>query len=174
MRLNFNYIEEKAEEILRKNNLFEPGFDIKKLAKKLGIILKSEDLGDDVSGFFVMTEDGVPVITYKKGEVDNRFRFTVAHEIGHYTLHAKEQPVFVDRKPVMLFRNTASSTGEVLKEREANAFAAALLMPKTLIVQEINSAPDYIDEAITYLAKRFGVSEQAMSFRLSNLGYGIG
>lgn len=174
MRLNFNYIEEKAEEILRVNNLFEPDFNIKNLCENLGIILKEDDLSDDVSGFFVMTSDNVPVITYKKGEPENRMRFTVAHEIGHFTLHGKDQPIFVDRKPVMLFRNTASSTGEVLKEREANAFAAALLMPKDLLIQEINNAPDYIDEAIVYLAKSFGVSEQAMSFRLSNLGYGIG
>lgn len=74
-----------------------------------------------------------------------------------------------------MYRNNASSTGEVLIEREANAFAAAILMPKELIAQEINKLLDGDAlEIITKLSKKFGVSEQAMSFRLSNLGYYIG
>lgn len=172
MRSNFNYIEEKAEELLLKHNMFEPNFDIKKLSKKIGISLTEEKLGDDVSGFFVMV-DTKPVITYRKGENKNRSRFTIAHELGHYVLHSKEQPIFIDKKPKMMFRNAASSTGEMLKEREANAFAAALLMPKKLIIDEVNVVSDYIEDAIKSLSDKFGVSEQAMSFRLSNLGYGI-
>ncbi|WP_051199920.1 ImmA/IrrE family metallo-endopeptidase [Flavobacterium subsaxonicum] len=173
MKSNFNYIEEKAEEILYKFDLFKPGFDIKKLSKKMGVTINEEDLGDDVSGFFVMV-GGNPAITYKKGDNKNRYRFTIAHELGHFILHSKDQPIFIDKKPTMMFRNSASSTGEILKEREANAFAAALLMPKKLIIDEINNAPNHIEDAISYLSEQFGVSVQAMSFRLSNLGYGIG
>lgn len=172
MKLNFNYIEEKAEVILRQFKMYEPGYDIKKLAKSLKIILTFEDLNDEVAGFFVMTNTQ-PVITVNKSNAVTRKRFTIAHEIGHFILHSKDQPIFVDKAPSMMYRNTASSTGEIFREREANAFAAALLMPKSLLEEEIINAPSDISDAISFLADKFKVSENAMSFRLSNLGYGI-
>lgn len=172
MRPNFNYLEEKAERLLVCYNLFKPNFDIKKLAKLLKINLKEEYLGDDVSGFFVLT-DTDSIITSNKNDGKERKRFTIAHEIGHFILHSKEQPIFIDKTPQVMFRNSSSSTGEDFKEREANAFAASLLMPKKLIEHEILNTPNDFDLAIIYLAKKFGVSQQAMTFRLSNLGYGI-
>lgn len=172
MKLNFSYIEENAANLLKKHNLFEPGFSVKKLAKALKIKIQEEILGDDVAGFLVMT-DSHAVITVNQSNYKTRKRFTVAHEIGHLILHSKEQPVFIDKAPRVMFRNEASSTGEILKEREANAFAASLLMPKELLVNEIDNAPNDINDAIKFLANKFKVSENAMSFRLSNLGYGI-
>ena len=73
-----------------------------------------------------------------------------------------------------LFRNSDSSTGEILQEREANAFAAALLMPKYLVKEEIedlNLSFDQDDKSVEQLAKKFKVSSQSMMFRLSNLNY---
>jgi len=172
MKPNFNYIEEKAVNLLKENKLFKPNFDILRLTERLGIKLESKRLGDDVSGFFVMSE-GQKVITYNSANIPNRQRFTIAHEIGHYIFHSKEQPIFIDKSPKVLFRNSASSTGEDYREREANAFAAALLMPKELLEEQILKSPSEINKAITFLANKFGVSENAMSFRLSNLGYGI-
>lgn len=172
MKPNFNYIEEKAGDILKHYNYFEPGFDIKKLTKELGIELQSDDLGDEVAGFIVMTDDN-SIITVNRTNPPVRRRFTTAHEIGHFILHAKDQPIFIDKTPRMMYRNSASSTGEDFKEKEANAFAAALLMPKELIELELQNAPYDISKAISYMAERFRVSENAMSFRLSNIGYGI-
>lgn len=172
MRLNFSYIEEKARNLLIENDCYEPGFDIKKLAKNLNIKVHEEILGDDVAGFFVMT-DRQPVVTINKKNIPTRRRFSTAHEIGHFILHAKEQPFFIDKTPRVMFRNSASATGEDLKEREANAFAAALLMPKDLLEDAILDAPHDIADAIKALADDFKVSQNAMSFRLSNLGYGI-
>jgi Zn-dependent peptidase ImmA (M78 family) len=154
--------------------MFYANFDIEKLAIKMGIQIFEKKLSDDVAGFFVMSHD-IPVITYKSDPLnDSRTRFTIAHEIGHYILHSKDQLIFIDKSPKVMYRNTASSSGEILKEREANAFAAALLMPKDLLIAEINEAPNYIDEAIKHLSDTFGVSQQAMTFRLSNIGYDIG
>ena len=172
---SYKYIEERAEAILIEKELFVANFDIKLLAENLKIQLIEKDLNDEVSGFFVITNNK-PVITYKSDSSNpNRTRFTIAHEIGHYILHSKDQPIFIDKTPQVMYRNIASTTGEILREREANAFAAALLMPKELLVQEINNAPiTYVDDTIHYLSERFGVSHQAMSFRLSNLGYDVG
>ncbi len=169
-----SYIEEKTESLLKEYNFFKAGFNIESLCKKLGINVIAENFNDDISGLFVAS-DKMPIISYNKNEKDNqnRVRFTIAHELGHYILHSKEQPIFIDKQPKVMYRNANSTTGELHKEREANAFAASLLMPRQLIRDEINTAPNSSDDAIEYLAKRFKVSEQAMSYRLANLGYDI-
>ncbi|WP_460881211.1 ImmA/IrrE family metallo-endopeptidase [Pontibacter rugosus] len=76
-----------------------------------------------------------------------RQRFTIAHELGHFVLHQKYSELFIDKeKP--LFRNQESSTGEHKREKEANAFAAAILMPQFLIFQEATKIGiKFIDEA---------------------------
>jgi Zn-dependent peptidase ImmA (M78 family) len=51
-------------------------------------------------------------------------------------------------------------------ERNANQFAADLLMPKSLLQRDVSEHG--LD--VTLLAKRYGVSPQALWFRLLNLG----
>ena len=99
-----------------------------------------------------------------------RQRFTIAHEISHYLLHMKKNQksqLFIDRH--LTFRRGGYFSGE---EIEANQLGAALLMPRTLVQQELRKNDLDLDdeEAITFLAKRFHVSTAAMSNRLSNLG----
>ena len=79
--------------------------------------------------------------------------------------------VHVDKEFSMLMRNSVSTTGSDEMEIEANFFAAELLMPATLITEELEGAPIDIDEeaAIDALAKRFKVSQSAMRVRLGNL-----
>ncbi|MES2863008.1 MAG: ImmA/IrrE family metallo-endopeptidase [Bacteroidota bacterium] len=171
------YIEDKAEEILTNNNFLFAGFDIEKLVESMGVKLIDKEFDDDISGLFFIKE-GIPVITYNSKESKKRIRFTIAHELGHYVLHSIDQKIFLDRKPQkVLYRNSVSSSGESLKEREANSFAAALLMPKSLIDEkilraEIDELGD-LDVFIENMASVFKVSTQAMTFRLSNLGYDI-
>jgi Zn-dependent peptidase ImmA (M78 family) len=162
------YIEEKAEDLLNKLKFNKLPINPELCAKKLNIRVEDSELEDDISGIFVVEHDESYII-YNRSESHVRQRFTIAHELGHFILH-KSSGVFVDRKPKALYRNSASSTGEVLKEREANAFAAALLMPKSLIDREIKKISD-TEEIVDKLAELFEVSKLAMSFRLSNLGY---
>lgn len=171
--MTYQYIEEQTEGLLKKHNLFHPGFDIKKLIKKLSITLIAATFTDDVSGYFVIN-DGQPVISYDVHASKTRMRFTMAHELGHFILHSKTQAIFVDKTPKVFFRNSASASGEVLKEREANAFAAALLMPKLLVLEQLKHVEADAIKAVDALAEAFKVSSQAMSFRLSNLGYDVG
>ena len=56
---------------------------------------------------------------------------------------------------------------ERLREREANRFAAELLMPEWLVAGEVDRhGPDPVA-----LAPLFAVSDLAMGFRLVNLGH---
>lgn len=162
------YIEEKAEKLLSDLKINSLPINPELCARQLKVIVEDSALDDDISGIFLAEEDNYYII-YNRFESAQRQRFTIAHELGHYILH-KNSGVFVDRKQKTLFRNAASTTGEVLKEREANAFAAALLMPKFLVEREIRQITDF-DNIVESLAEKFEVSKSAMSFRLSNLGY---
>lgn len=171
--MTYKYIEDQADSLLQKYNLYHPGFNIEELIKNLDIILLPATFADDVSGYFVIN-NGQPVISYDLTATPQRMRFTIAHELGHFILHSKTQAIFVDKTPKVFFRNSASASGEVLKEREANAFAAALLMPKLLVIEELKHVEVDAVKAVNALAEAFKVSSQAMSFRLSNLGYDVG
>ncbi len=173
MNYSYSYIEQKAEEVLMENDFFYIGFDVKKFAKKLKIEVLPKELDDDVAGLFVRI-DGRPIISYNQNQKNkSRERFTIAHELGHFFLHSNKN-VFVDKNPKVMFRNNASSSGEQLQEKEANHFAAALLMPNKLIKIEIDRIPNDTLNPIKHLSEQFKVSEQAMTFRLANLGYDIG
>jgi Zn-dependent peptidase ImmA (M78 family) len=79
--------------------------------------------------------------------------------------------MFVDRFVRVNWRNGESDREEV----EANAFAAELLMPRRLMQEEIERAVAKAGtvtpkQLVTQLAKRFHVSAEAMSYRLTNLG----
>jgi Zn-dependent peptidase ImmA (M78 family) len=167
----FNYIEEKSLKILNEFDLLKYPINVNKLAKKLGVGVEASNFNDEVSGLFVIKDDK-PFIAYNLNQNKKRRRFTIAHELGHYILHSKSKSLFIDKNKSVMYRNSESSTGEILKEREANAFAAALLMPIPLIASEIKNLKG--DDIVEELAKKFNVSTQAMSFRLSNLGYDFG
>lgn len=83
-----------------------------------------------------------------KGD-EGRARFTAAHELGHWVMHAN-QPLrrVALRQRVAPFRRA---------EPQANRFAAALLMPFPLIKP---------DDTPLDLMLRFGVSHEAAEVRL--------
>jgi Zn-dependent peptidase ImmA (M78 family) len=79
---------------------------------------------------------------------------------------------FLRRRDARQRKDGYSSGGIDYEEVEANQLGAALLMPRSLVQQEIKKSDLDLDddEAITFLTKRFHVSTAAMSNRLSNLG----
>lgn len=165
-------IENRASSILSEFNITKAPVDIKAIVLKKGITIKPYDLGENVSGMLVIKGDE-GIISYNPTESIVRQRFTMAHELGHFILHKKTQDVFVDKQFQVHFRNENSATGQDNQELEANSFAAAILMPKDLLLTEIKKHDfDLGDEfAMKELAKLFNVSLQAMTFRMVNLGF---
>lgn len=152
------------------------GIDVVRVADRLGIELMIYDFGEDVSG--VLLRDGNKAkIGYAINNGKRRQRFTIAHELGHYVLNHQRRGVFVDtpEKYFTFFRDLKSSTGEDFQEREANAFAAALLMPRELLIEAAKAiyhsgiTRDEEFDIVTMLADKFNVSKLAMSIRLTNL-----
>lgn len=74
-----------------------------------------------------------------------RRRFNVAHELGHLVLHPEARP------------------GDSQHEREAHLFAAELLMPEEMLIDELPPKPDVA--ALVHLQRRWGVSVSALCFR---------
>lgn len=163
--------EAEAKALLESAGITSVPVDVVEIALSLGLFVAPVELGSDVSGMLVMHEVG-GAIGYNPNHAPARQRFTIAHEIGHYILHRDEAPLFIDKQYSVVFRNDRSSTGEDRREREANAFASALLMPD----DQLRSAAAKVgfdladDAALTSLARRFGVSKQALSYRLAALG----
>jgi Zn-dependent peptidase ImmA (M78 family) len=119
----------------------KPPVDVHLIAKRLGLKLIQEQLGEDISGLYISKGDST-VIAVQKSDHPNRKRFTIAHEIAHFCLRHQFEPgehVHVDRGHLITPRNSRSSTGIDLKEIEANQFAACLLMPSRLLLDRIKA-----------------------------------
>lgn len=96
-------------------------------------------------------------VSLRGGGNEARRRFSIAHEIGHFMLH-----------PGRARHERGGPVSEAMRvqEREADAFAAELLMPEHLVRRA--ALEDGADAR--RLADRFEVSVAAMSLRLRRLG----
>lgn len=162
-------IKQEVSRLLDASELNHPPIDVIRIVKKLGIEFRREPFDADVSGLLFRGEKrtiiGVNALHHR-----NRQRFTTAHEIGHYILHKFD--IHVDKGFQMVLRDKKSSGATDSLEIEANQFAAELLMPERMIrCDAVKYLRDFEnDEGLSEIATRYGVSAQAMAFRLANLG----
>src|SRR6266516_5935935 len=105
--------------------------DVQAIIQAHNIAIRRQPLEEAVSGMLVVKE-GYAIIGVNESHYPNRQRFTLAHELGHFLLHGDSASVFIDASPVF-FRDETSSEGSKLQEIEANAFAAELLMPESML-----------------------------------------
>ncbi len=101
-----------------------------------------------------------------------RRRFSAAHELGHAVLHRESMGRYrADSQKTMLETDEAT---DVL-EREANRFAAELLMPEAVLrarAEELRSEHGVCPPGVLAyrLAAELLVSREAIRYRLKNLG----
>jgi len=150
-----------------------PPVPVIELAEKLGAKIKKEAFvgKGDVSG--MLFRDGShAIIGVNANHARTRQRFTIAHEIGHLLLHEGKE-VHLDRNFAIrvILRDSTSSDASRKEEIEANRFAAELLMPFDMLIEDIEKNPIDVEDqsAIKHLAKKYAVSSQAMTFRVLNL-----
>ena len=110
----------------------------------------------EVSGMLL---PGEREIWLNSSESPARRRFTLAHELGHWVCQVQEGR----RKPVFCRSDDVGVEEGRALEREANVFAAELLMPEDT-VREVWSGE------IAASAARLGVSAQAMHWRAYTFG----
>jgi predicted transcriptional regulator len=160
-----------AERLVEKMGIAEPPVDPMEIARRLGLHVGEKDLGQGISGVLINNGPSEVYIVVSAGDRHVRKRFTVAHEIGHQQLGhlVGGEHVHVDKTRQVLFRGPRAAEGVDIQEIEANTYAASLLMP-TKLLQKAVADRRLLDEDVEDLAKRFDVSAQAMTFRLTHLG----
>ncbi|MFN8552534.1 MAG: ImmA/IrrE family metallo-endopeptidase [Candidatus Obscuribacterales bacterium] len=143
--------------------------DLHRIFEHYKISVRKHDLEESVSGMLVI-KGGHAVVGINESHHPNRQRFTMAHELGHFLLHAEETKVFVDSSPVF-FRDATASEGISTAEIEANNFAAEILMPEKFIREQVKKHPidAFDDVSVRRLASKLQVSVQALTIRLTNL-----
>lgn len=137
------------------------------LAHDLGLkAYTSKSLGADVSGLIKRDakkggSSGYAIFV-NDTQAKVRQRFTMAHEIAHFILHRSYIGDGIVEDALLRAEGFTNSL-----ERQANAMAADILMPRGLI----SDAQDRGIVEIPALASYFNVSRDAMSFRLIGRPY---
>jgi Zn-dependent peptidase ImmA (M78 family) len=144
--------------------------NVQAIANHKGVKVVVQALDEGTSGVIVIKNNHA-VIGVNQDHHPNRQRFSIAHELGHYLPHRTESNIFIDTT-YTFYRDDNSTSGIDEREIAANTFAAELLMPHSLLKSYVDdNQVDVHDEvAIRRLARRFSVSEQALTIRLINLG----
>jgi len=129
------------------------------------------ELEDNLVSGATLFEKGAFTVIVNTNKSANRQHFTLAHELGHYFLHKDilrsdggliDQDQQLDATKI-LYR--LDDKGYEKLEREANRFAASLIMPRRLVIDAWNAT-----HTIEDCARIFQVSTIAMSIRLDELG----
>ena len=161
LEINDRHPESAAQEVLGRCGIAQPPIKMGAVTKACGVRVLGWDFDEAVSGLLVDLDSG-PAIGFNRNHARNRRRFSVAHELGHLLLRHHEH-FHVD------LTDAPSQIGEPpgydwKDEREANRFAAELLMPAHLVEKAYSEQSD-----VQTLARLFVVSTQAMGFRVGNL-----
>jgi hypothetical protein len=169
-------IEQMAQETLRFAGAVSIPVDLNRVVGAYNATLRYEELEPQVSGALIAKGSEYHLIV-NSGHHTNRQRFTIAHELGHLRLHhGNDDRLFIDTE-MRIYQRVGQaaqyiapdSTTTPREEREANMFAAALLMPAPMLQHAALQHNLWDEVDVATLARMFAVSEQAMSIRLLQL-----
>ena len=169
--------EKEAIRLLEKHGITEAPVRVEDIALGEGAQIARHRFAGHESGF-ILRDEGLTIIGVNTQTSRRRQRFTVAHELGHLILH-HGKPLIVDHSVRVNFRDDISSMATDLEEIEANAFAAALLMPPSLLFNHLKEYATKIaqtdtalnrEDLVAQMAREFDVSTEAMGYRLINIG----
>lgn len=130
-----------------------------KLARALGVSVFDAQLGDDTWGMIVGSDKGADIYL-DRDQPHVRYRFSCAHELGHYVDHQS------DLEPGTGFADKRSESGRGNPEEVfANEFGASVLMPEPYFREAAA-----VDDSSVALANMFQVSLMAAALRKHHLG----
>jgi Zn-dependent peptidase ImmA (M78 family) len=127
-----------------------PVVDLTGWIERAGGVVLRRDLGSDLLDAVSQWPAGRgPLLLVNSRAPGDRLRFSIAHELGHLTMH--------------------DAPGETaLQERQADEFAAAFLMPEEQIGRDLTGGVDL--GRLTQLKEKWGVSMAALLRRAHTLG----
>lgn len=153
----YDVAEAKANEVLNENFIVAPPVRIDQLVLNYDLNVREAKFElpfNNVSGFIDLE---TKTIVVNRDDSIHRKVFTLAHELGHWLLHNEELKEDPNRS--IVFRIPLGEADKDPLEKEANCFAANLLVPKELLSQ-------YKNEDIPTIARIFGVSSDVIGYRI--------
>ena len=131
---------QKAEHLLREEGFLSLPVDLKGLAKTREIIIQPmPDSNDGVSGMLTRHGNTFGILYATRIPNEGFQRFSIAHELGHYFVEGHLDHIPFDGGS---HRSRADFVSDDRYEREADCFAAGLLLPGTLVQNIIHRMPD--------------------------------
>ena len=162
-KLSPDVIEHLADKFRADNNCspVEP-IHTKTILRQLNILALYRPLSSLAYGMSVKSKSGMCFMLINSNNTKGRQHFTIAHELYH---------LYFDEDPVP---HICSNEGyKDISEKNADAFASALLMPKAGILKLIPSnelsAKNISMYTILKIEQYFRVSRQALVYRLKSL-----
>ncbi|WP_026506790.1 ImmA/IrrE family metallo-endopeptidase [Butyrivibrio sp. MC2013] len=143
--------------------------DLFKECERCGYKLVRYPMGDSADLGFALKKDNDIIVYTNSSSRLSREIFTLAHEIGHVVLHLNDVKSFIDDSMTIADRSDDE------REREANYFAACLLMPVDEIDKFIDlELPDFEKNSISAMdiarmMSEFNVSYEMVLNRLESL-----
>ncbi len=123
-------------------------------------------LAPGISGCLMKVGDAFGILYSSRFASEGFKRFTVAHELGHYFLPGHIEALFANGK--QFHQSESGFTSDDKYEREADSFAASLLMPKLLFKAACGKSGQGL-EAIETLADLCVTSLTATAIRFAKL-----
>ena len=134
-------IEHKTRRIIRYYERMAGSRDPVKIAHHVGIRISTVPLGAISGNYMLIKRKRWIFINDSIPEDSPMFKVIVAHELGHAFLHRKENCAFIKNKTLL------SCSGI---EREANRFAATLLITEELLEEYQNCTESQFCECTGY------------------------
>ena len=130
----------QAERLLRDEGLLRLPVDLESLAKTRDIVIQPMDSPDTgVSGMLVRHGNTFGILYATNISNEGFQRFSIAHELGHFFVEGHFDHIPFDGD---IHKSHAGFVSNDQYEREADYFAAGLLMPETLVRGVIRGQPD--------------------------------
>ncbi|MGR3368682.1 ImmA/IrrE family metallo-endopeptidase [Paracoccus sp. SCSIO 75233] len=151
-----------AEQHLVRYGVTEPGqIDLETIAWTMGAKVRYRQLESCEAKITGVQDKAIITVDDRFGV--RRARFSLAHEIGHWKRHRNQ--ILACAK-----QDIGSANGKAkVKEREADRYAAELIMPRFLFLPRMRGIGRTSFNAIDELAEAFDVSRKATALRFVDL-----
>ncbi len=160
----YDFARKRATAILAREHVSAPPVDVIALIAASKLTLKRPSISSPFAGQMYANRREIVVNTHQRSE--ERQRFTMAHELGHWELahYRTHDSLPADNQGyAATFEDEVSSEGKNIVEIEANVFAAELLIPSAWIRKIPKGLKDGEPDR---LAENYQVSRQAMFYQL--------
>ncbi len=171
-------IDDAVVRILEQNKITKPPINVIQIAISMGFKVFAVEFADrnivgaiaDFKTPIKQLDNEKRVIAIDKNSYATRKIFTIAHEIGHFVMHCGENNDFFERD-VYDDRKIDMRTQI---EKDADKFAACLLLPKEMFKDFVANSPYYKmrskENLIREICMKFLVSYKTAAMRLKEVG----